>query len=67
MWLPMRYMLLRLSVNMNVCCDWSFVDVRAIKRAYNSFVGKRAMNIVVMFSMLVLLGFVGLGILCGQC
>lgn len=32
MWLPMRYILLRLSLNMNVCCGWSLVDARAVRR-----------------------------------
>ena len=35
MWLPMRYMLLRLLVNMNVCCGLSFVVVREMSRAYS--------------------------------
>lgn len=34
MWLPMRYMLLRLWVNMNVCCVWSLVGVWTMKRAW---------------------------------
>lgn len=31
----MRYMLSRLAVNMTVSCGWSFVVVKAMKRAYN--------------------------------
>ena len=32
----MRYILLRLSVNMYVSCGWFFVIVRAMRRAYSS-------------------------------
>ena len=32
--LPMRYILSRLSLNMNVFCGWSLVVVRAMKKAY---------------------------------